>query len=258
MFISIDNKRIHYELINEQWISDGKTLLVFLHEGLGSIPQWKGFPEQLSNRLQLPALVYERQGYGESDFWDNGEIKSRFLHHEALLMLPLLIQKLNFDNPIIIFGHSDGGTIALIHASEPLANVKAVIVEAPHVFLEEHSLNGIRKARAILNNNKLVRVLDRYHQARAGDLIDKWTAHWLAANDTDWEASSSLKKIIIPLLLIQGDDDDFGTFAQIDMVAQLAESTIIEVAQIKDCGHVPHLQKQEEILKLAQDFINKI
>ena len=258
MIINIEGYNIHYELIGKEWISKGKDILVFLHEGLGSIPQWKNFPQVLSKQLQLPALIYERIGYGESDFWANDEIKSKFLHNEANVILPALIKELEIKNNIILFGHSDGGTISLIHLAKPLPQIKAAIVEAPHIFLEEHSLYGIRKARKLLDNSTIISILNKYHQGRAYTLIDKWTAHWLAANDIDWNAKSELNKITLPLLLIQGYNDDFGTFAQIDNVASSVKSKIIQVEKIEDCGHVPHLEKQEIIIDLTKDFINSI
>ncbi len=254
----IEGFNINYKLINEEWISEGRDILVLLHEGLGSIPQWKNFPSTISNKLKLPVLIYERIGYGESDFWTDGIIKSQFLHNEALVMLPALIKKLGILNSIIIFGHSDGGTIALIHASAAMAKVKAVIVEAPHILFEEYSLIGIRKARELLKNDAVIQILNRYHQGRAAELIDKWTAHWLAAKDIDWDASQKLNKITLPLLLIQGYKDDFGTFAQIDNVAKEVKSNIIQVERIEDCGHIPHLEQQEKIINLTEDFINKI
>jgi len=259
MKIEIKGFNINYYIINDDLLNKGKDLLVFLHEGLGSIPQWKGFPEVMATKMQLPALVYDRIGYGESDFWINDEIKSKFLHNEADVMLPALINELGITNNIILFGHSDGGTIALIHASNALPQVKAAIIEAPHVLLEQYSLLGIRKAREILNNEKIISIMNRYHQGRAAMLIDKWTAHWLEANDIDWEAKDKLKKITMPLLLIQGENDDFGTFLQIDTVSEYSNSEIIKVEKIKNCGHVPHLEKQDVILALVNDFIkNKI
>ncbi len=258
MYIKINGYNINYKIINEDLISQGRTLLVFFHEGLGSILQWKSFPDLLSNKMNMPALVYDRIGYGNSDFWTDREIKSKFLHNEALNIFPAIIKELKITNDIVLFGHSDGGTIALIHASNPLPQVKAAIIEAPHVFLEEFSLNGIRNARKILDNEKIIRLMDRYQQGRAAELIDKWTVHWLKANTDDWDAVGILKRISIPLLLMQGDKDDFGTFAQIDNVANSVLSEIVEVHKIDDCGHIPHLQKQEIIMEFASEFINRI
>lgn len=257
MFVSVLGKNIHYQIIEKQWVGEGRPLLVFLHEGLGSIPQWKNFPTKLSERLQLPALVYERVGYGESDYWQ-GPLSSKFLHFEGLIMLPELIKSLGFHNNIIIFGHSDGGTIGLIQSSQPMPQLLGSIIEAPHVMFEQHSRNGIAKARTMLEKEELIRIMDRYHSGRAAKLIDAWTAHWLNANPKEWEAGDELRKIEIPLLLIQGDDDEFGTYDQIDKVANEAKSKIIEVAKLPECGHVPHLQQMEKVMQLTENFIQKL
>ncbi len=258
MFIKVEGFNIHYQIIGNEWIKDGSDLLVFMHEGLGSIPQWKDFPSKLSEELQIPALVYERIGYGKSDFWDNEEIKSKFLHYEADVIFPKLLEELNIQNNIILFGHSDGGTTALLHSSLALPQLKATIIEAPHTFLEEHSIQGIKNARKILDNKKVIQVMNRYHSGRAYELIDKWTAHWLGGNIVDWDAEQRMKDIEIPLLLIQGDNDEFGTFAQIERVAESAKSKIIEIHKITDCGHIPHLEKQNEIIAISKNFINNI
>lgn len=257
MFTTVLGNKIHYQLIDEQWIDDGKPLLVFLHEGLGSIPQWKNFPAILSQRLQLPALIYERIGYGQSDYWQ-GPLSAKFLHFEGLVILPKLISKLKIDNSIILFGHSDGGTIALIQCSQPMPNLMGAIIEAPHIMYEQHSVNGIAKARAMLDNIKLMRLMNRYHNGRAAKLVDAWTSHWLKANPQEWEAGDEIAKIEKPLLLIQGDDDEFGTFKQIDKVAKEAKSKIIKMAKLPQCGHVPHLQQMEIVLQLTENFIKKI
>ncbi len=257
MFVSVLGKKIHYQIIDKQWIEQGKPLLVFLHEGLGSIPQWKRFPEKLSERLQLPALVYERVGYGQSDYWQ-GPLSAKFLYFEGLVMLPNLIEELSIENDIILFGHSDGGTIALIQCSQPMSQLKAAIVEAPHVFLEQHSLDGIAKVRTMLDNEEFIHVMNRFHYGRAAKLVDNWSSHWLKANPSDWEAGDILKQIDKPLLLIQGENDEFGTFEQIDKVAREARSKHIEVAKLEDCGHIPHLQKIEKVMQLTEEFINKL
>ncbi len=258
MFINVEGFNIHYQTTGNEWIEQDRDLLVFMHEGLGSIPQWKNFPALISEKLQLPALVYERIGYGKSDFWIDGEIKSKFLHYEADVMFPKLLEELDIKNKIILFGHSDGGTTALLHASQALPQVKAAIIEAPHTFLEEHSLLGITTARKILENEKIIQLMNKYHSGRATELIDKWTAHWLGGNIEDWDAEQRMESINIPLLLIQGANDEFGTFAQIESVAESAKSKIIEVHEIADCGHIPHLEKQNEIIAISKSFINNI
>jgi pimeloyl-ACP methyl ester carboxylesterase len=257
MFISVLGNNIHYQIIEKQWIEEGRPLLVFLHEGLGSIPQWKDFPQKLSDKLQLPALIYERVGYGQSDYW-KGPISRKFLHFEGLVMLPDLLKTLDINNKIIIFGHSDGGTIGLIQSSQPMPQLLGAIIEAPHIMFEQHSLDGIAKARTMLDQPKLIRIMDRYHSGRAAQLIDAWTSFWLNADPKEWEAGDEIKKIKKPLLLIQGDNDEFGTYNQIDKVTNEAQSKILEVAKLPECGHIPHLQQMDKVIELTEEFIQKL
>jgi pimeloyl-ACP methyl ester carboxylesterase len=257
MFTNILGKNIHYQLIEEQWIKGGRSLIIFLHEGLGSIGQWKAFPEKLCHLMQLPGLVYERIGYGKSDYWD-GPISSKFLHFEALVLLPRLIQQLMITNPLIIFGHSDGGTIGLIQSAQPMPNLLGSIIEAPHVMMENHSLAGIQMARNMLLNAEIMRAMNRYQNGRAERLVDDWTAHWLNADLRDWDAKDEIMKLSLPLLLMQGDDDEFGTMEQLYKIQKFAKSEILQLFEIKNCGHIPHLQQQNEVLGKSTQFIQLI
>ena len=257
MQINILGNNIHYSIIGEEWLKEGRDLLVFLHEGLGSIGQWKNFPEKLSSELQLPALVYDRVGYGKSDYW-KGKISSKFLPFEALAMFPSIIEELNITNNIIIFGHSDGGTIGLIQCSNPIPSLKAAIIEAPHVIFEDHSMEGIKKARKILDSPEILKAINRYHFGRAEKLIDDWTSFWLNSKAEDWELLEELKRVNTPILLIQGEEDDFGTFKQIDTIENLVKSHIIDIQKLENCGHIPHLQHQNTVIKLTKDFLLKL
>ena len=256
MQIEVLNKKINYEILNQDWLEDCRPLLIFLHEGLGSIGQWKDFPQKLSDKVKLPALIYDRVGYGGSDDWDE-EISPDFLHKEAAEYLPALLEALDLPNEHYIFGHSDGGTIALRYAAEQPSQLRGIIVEAPHVFLEDKSLQGIRTARLMLRKPEILERLNRYQNGRAAQLIDAWSGLWLRDDVRDWEMLEFLPKIECPMMLIQGDDDDFGTFKQLDVTADLARSDYIQVEKLTDCGHIPHLQQQEKVLKLSVDFLKK-
>jgi pimeloyl-ACP methyl ester carboxylesterase len=139
-----------------------------------------------------------------------------------------------------------------------MPQLKAAIIEAPHVMMEDHSLEGIAKARTMLDYPDIIKALNRYHHGRAEQLIDHWTSHWLKADLKDWEAIEELKKIHIPLLLIQGDKDEYGTFAQIDRIEEHVKSTLLQIQKVPDCGHIPHLQKQDEVLDFSLRFIHQI
>jgi len=255
MQIKVLNKNINYEILNQEWLEECRPLIVFLHEGLGSIDQWKSFPKLLSDAMQMPALVYDRVGYGKSDFWDT-KLNPDFLHKEATEYLPALIEALDLPNEYYLFGHSDGGTIALLHASSQPVQLRGIIVEAPHVIMEDTSIQGISMARQMLKVPALVKRLDRYQSNRAAQLIDAWSGLWLRDDVRDWTMLPLIGKIKSPMLLIQGDQDDFGTFEQLDIIANLAQSEFIQVEKLSDCGHIPHLQQQKIVMKLANTFLN--
>ena len=254
MTIKLFDKNINYEIVHPEWLEECRPLIIFLHEGLGSIGQWKDFPFLLSDRMRLPALVYDRVGYGASDWWD-GEPGPDFLHKEAFEYLPELLKALDLPNEYYLFGHSDGGTTALLHAATQPESLRGIIVEAPHVILEEQSLAGIRKARLMLRKPDILSKLDRYQSGRAARLVDAWTNLWLRDDVRNWQMLDLLPKINCPLLLIQGDDDDFGTFYQLDITAEKVSSEFVRIEKLKDCGHIPHLQQQEKVLQFAEDFL---
>ena len=257
MQIKVLDKNINYEIINQTWLEGCRPIIIFLHEGLGSIAQWKSFPKQLSDAVKMPVLVYDRVGYGKSDYWSH-KLSPDFLHKEAVEYLPALLQALDLPNEYYVFGHSDGGTIALLHASSCPEQLRGIIVEAPHVVLEEQSIAGISMAREMLKLPAMIKRLDRYQSGRAMQLIDAWTELWLRDDVRAWEMLSLIKKIETPMLLIQGDQDDFGTFQQLDIVNKLAKSTYVQVEKLENCGHIPHLQQQSTVLDLSVSFLKKV
>lgn len=252
-FINILNKRIHYKLIHSGEWSSEVPVIVFLHEGLGSIGQWRSFPDKLCKATGFQGLVYERIGYGKSDYWDN-EIPFDFLHYEAFEMLPELLKQLNIHQNYFVFGHSDGGTLALLHASLNPENLKGIVVEAPHVIIEEKSINGIRFTRKFLQNEEFITKLEKHHPHRAKRLLDEWTAFWLSNQAKEWEMLELLKKIKCPALLIQGEQDHFGTFEQLYTIEKLMLGKC-EILKLADCGHVPHLEKETEVIVESKKFI---
>ena len=193
MQIKVLNHNINYEFINQDWLNECRPVIIFLHEGLGSIGQWKSFPKLLSDAMQMPVLIYDRVGYGKSDYWDK-ELSPDFLHKEAVEYLPALIESLDLPNEYYIFGHSDGGTIALLHASSRPEQLRGIIVEAPHIILEEQSIQGISMARETLKLPAMLKRLDRYQSGRAAQLIDAWTGLWLRPDVRKWEMLSLIKR----------------------------------------------------------------
>jgi pimeloyl-ACP methyl ester carboxylesterase len=257
MYISINNHRINYELINQSLLDMQKPVLVFLHEGLGSIGQWKDFPQNLCDKINLPGLIYDRYGYGLSDPLKEKR-KSTFLHDEAFIYLPQLIKNLKINNKLILVGHSDGASLALIYASAFSETLLGVISEAAHVLLEEISLNGIKKiAQEYKTSESLRKRFEKYHPNISDTMFNGWVDAWLDADFKAWNIEALLPEIKVPVLAIQGDIDEYGSFDQLASIKKNV-SADVEVVYLSDCGHVPHLQATEKVVSKMADFIFKI
>lgn len=257
MQIKIDKYNLEYEIVNPELLKENLPCIVMLHEGLGSLQQWKTFPDAMMQEQKFPILMFNRRGYGRSDFFENG-IPKDFLRYDAYVSLPGLINALNISNPLILFGHSDGGTISLLAASSPLENLLGIMVEAPHVIIEDKSIGGIKSARSLLYQEDLLERMNKYQHGRAWKLVDAWTSFWLNPEQRIWEMDEELSKIECPILLIQGEDDNFGTFKQLDHIKSKVKSKWIKECRLPQCGHAPHLEKQEEVAAACRRFMNEI
>jgi len=230
-----------------------KPVLVFLHEGLGSITQWRDFPRKVVEATGCPALVYARYGYGKSDVLE-GPRTVDFMHREALTALPELLTALGIAAPILV-GHSDGASISLIHAGAGNA-VTGVVVEAPHVFMEEYNLNGIRAARKTFESTDLPARLGKHHRD-ATKTFYGWHDAWMSHDFLSWNIESFLPGIRCPLMAIQGEEDAYGTMAQLDAIARQVSGPC-ELVKLADCGHAPHKEQPEKTLAAATRFIHTL
>jgi len=239
-----------------QWIGgpDSAPTLVFLHEGLGSIAQWRDFPARVAQAAGCRALVYDRYGYGNSDILVEDRVGVDFMHREALLFLPEIFKELKIENPVLV-GHSDGASIALIHAGSGHP-VRGIAAMAPHVFVEEHGLKSIRSAREEFETTYLAERLERYHR-EARRSFHLWNDAWLAPAFKDWNIEEYLPRIRCPVLAIQGEGDEYGTMAQLDAIARQAGGPC-ELLKLPDCGHSPHKDQPEKVLGSVSGFIRKI
>jgi pimeloyl-ACP methyl ester carboxylesterase len=257
LYIRAANHRLfaqRIEPVSELSIAAPVTL-VFLHEGLGSIAQWRDFPARLSIATGLPALVYERWGYGNSDILDNPRTV-HYLHDEALMSLPEVLQQSDITHAILI-GHSDGGSIALMFAAMHGDNIRGVITEAAHVFVEDVTITGIRKAVELYETTDLRNRLYQYHKDNTDSMFRGWAHTWLSKEFRTWNIEEYLPRITCPLLVLQGAQDEYGTQAQVDsIVSQVAGPA--KGLMIPDCGHVPHLQAQRRVLEEMANFINAL
>ena len=228
--------------------------LVFLHEGLGSVALWRDFPQRVADAMALPALTYSRAGYGRSTGLRAARAP-RYMHDEALVTLPALLDALGIVEPILI-GHSDGASIALIHAGAKARPVRALVAMAPHVFVEDLSIAGIEQARHAYESTDLRAKLGRYH-ADADSAFRGWNDIWLSPAFRDWNIESFLPGVACPLLLIQGRDDEYGTLAQLDAIERQV-SGHVESVVLADCRHSPHRDQAQTTLGAIVGFVSTL
>jgi len=245
--------RLYYEVYPGQ--ADRPTL-VFLHEGLGSVEQWREFPEQLCQRTGCPGLVYDRLGYGKSSPMPHPRT-IHYLHRAALVELPQVIEALLPGRPFVLIGHSDGGSISLIFGAEQSPWLKGIITEAAHVLVEQVSVDGVAKAAAAFAEGKLKRALVRYHGDKTEVLFNAWATTWQSPWFGAWNIEYLLPAISVPMLVLQGRDDQYGTAAQVEAIVARAAGRVTP-ALLEDCAHAPHLEFPRLVLDLMTCYINRI
>ena len=211
--------RVSAELIRPRAKTGDRPVLVFLHEGLGSIGQWRDFPEKLCEKTGCPALVYDRCGHGTSDPLTESR-RPDYLHDEALLSLPEVLKQCVIDKPIFI-GHSDGGSIAIIYAGTYPQKVTGIITEAAHVFVEDVTVDGIKRAVEVYESTDLRTRLARFHGSNTELMFRGWADIWLSPEFRDWNIENYLPNVTCPLLAVQGRDDEYGTPVQVEACGKL-------------------------------------
>lgn len=249
--VTVDGKRLETLWIEPPDAS--AETIVMLHEGLGSIALWKDFPQRLAMRTSCRVLVYSRYGHGNSD----KTMEKRpvdFMHHEGEVVVPELLDKLSIEQPILL-GHSDGGSIGLIFAGRYPERASALILEAPHVFVEDHGLGSITAAKAAFETTDFREKLARYH-AHVDETFWGWNDIWLDARFRPWNIETYLESIRCPVLCIQGEQDEYGTRTQIDAIQARVPCT--EILMLPDCKHSPHRDQREATLEKMVDFVDRV
>ena len=237
--------------------------LVFLHEGLGSVAMWRGWPAQLCLATGRAGWVYSRRGYGQSDALQDvrglGRLKPDYMHAEAWAVLPALLEALNVKAPVLV-GHSDGGSIALLHASR--FPVSACVVMAPHVMVEDISVKSIAQARDAFTQGDLRARLVRYH-ADVDCAFWQWNDIWLSDAFRSFDIRPDCRRITAPLLAIQGQDDPYGTMRQIEEIQVSCQENDLWptnnvnslLQKLEQCGHSPHRDQTTLTTQLIVDFL---
>ncbi len=229
--------------------------LVFLHEGLGCVAMWRDFPARVAEAGGCGALVYSRAGYGQSDpiALPRGV---RYMHDEALVTLPLVLDALAVQQAILV-GHSDGGSIALIYAGSGRAEqVRGLILEAPHVFTEEITLRSIAAAAENYRSGGLSTALERYHGKNVDGAFWGWNQAWLDPAFRSWNIAEYLPQIRVPVLVIQGENDQYGTLRQVETIEQGCVGQVRSVI-FADCGHSPHRDQPQHTLEAMAAFLRE-
>jgi pimeloyl-ACP methyl ester carboxylesterase len=252
LFIDINDSDLEYRWIGEQ--TGDLPVLIFLHEGLGCVSLWRDFPDKLSNRTGLPALVYSRAGYGRSNPIMLPR-PIRFMHDEAEVLKKLLDRFAI--NEAILVGHSDGASISLIHAGRIQCNgVKALILEAPHVFTEPTQLESIARMAGVYCTTDLRDRLAKHHGDNTDIAFRGWNDVWLDPDFKSWNIEEFLPAITVPVLLVQGNNDEYGTMRQIEAIRKQVAGPV-EICELPQCGHSPHREHPGPTLDAMTSFIRR-
>ncbi|MBL8438066.1 MAG: alpha/beta hydrolase [Zoogloeaceae bacterium] len=251
--VVIDGKALEYVRLPSAHPKDAAPALVFLHEGLGSISLWRDFPQRVADATGCEAVVFSRAGYGRSD----PEPAPRgvdYMHKQGLEVLPAFLSALGLENPFL-FGHSDGGSIALICAGGTATPLAGIVVMAPHVLVEEITLAGIREAGEAYARTDLPQRLSRHHPD-VDRVFQAWHRIWLDPAFRDWNIEAYLAQIHCPILAIQGEDDEYGTLDQIERIARGAAD--VDLVKLADCRHSPHKDQPEAVIAATQAFVERL
>jgi pimeloyl-ACP methyl ester carboxylesterase len=224
--------------------------IVMLHEGLGSISHWKDFPSQLAEETGAGVLVYSRYGHGASDALKEPRPVS-YMHHEARVVLPEILRQAGIRHPLLL-GHSDGASIAIIYAGSFPDSPAGLILEAPHVFVEDISVSSIAQVREAYKQTDLPARLRRHH-TNAESLFWGWNNIWLHPDFRDWNIESFLDLIRCPVLVLQGAQDEYGTVKQIEAIRTKIPSTSAIV--LDEYKHAPHRDQREATMAAVRQFL---
>lgn len=232
----------------------GRPTIIFLHDSLGSVELWRDFPRQLGSITNCNVLVYDRQGYGKSSPFASEERANDYLEVEADV-LNQLIEGYGIQQPIL-FGHSDGGSIALIAAAKYPERMVGVVTEGAHIFVEDITLLGIRHAVDAYQTTNLKERLEKYHGHKTEAVFRAWADTWLREGFRPWNIEGLLPQIKCPVLVIQGEADEYGSLAQVDGIITQVSGVASQLI-IPGVGHTPHKEAKELVLGQSAMFIKQ-
>lgn len=253
-FVKVGGHSLEYQIFPAHQIN--RPTLVLLHEGLGSVAMWRDFPARLAAATGCRTLVYSRYGYGESDVLD-APFATDFMHREAREALPELLAALDIRKPVLV-GHSDGASIALLHAGDGRFEVAGLVVMAPHCFVEDISIRSIEAAKVAFETTDLPARLGKYHRDVRRTFYG-WNDIWLNPEFRSWNIEDCLPQILCPVLAIQGEDDEYGTMAQIEAIAAGATAAPdVELLKLADCRHSAHKDQPLAVIEAINRFTESL
>jgi pimeloyl-ACP methyl ester carboxylesterase len=242
--------------LEQDRVGGGAPALVFLHEGLGSVSLWRDFPRAVAAATGSSALVYSRRGYGRSDPAPRPRPLG-FMHDEALRVLPAVLDAAGIDDAVLV-GHSDGASIALVYAGAIGARVRGVVAMAPHVMVEDVCVRSIAAIRDAYDapGSDLRDRLARHH-ADVDGAFHGWADAWLDPGFLSWDLRGYLPGVRVPVMVIQGEDDEYGTLAQVDAIERGVPAPVERVI-LPACGHSPHRDQREATLAAITRFVRSV
>lgn len=251
-FLDVDGVRLEYMSIGDHGV--GGAGLVLLHEGLGCVRMWRNFPQRLHEASGRQVFVYSRRGYGRSDA-KPAPWSIEYMHEEGLHILPRVLAAANLDD-VILVGHSDGASIALIYAGGVESHsARGLVLMAPHVFNEAVCVESIEKARVAYQHTELRSRLQRYHGDNVDDAFHGWNGAWLDPGFLEWNIEQYLPAVTVPTLLIQGRQDQYGTARQVEAIERQIDAPV-KCRMLSDCGHSPHIDQPQAVLDSIKHFLD--
>lgn len=249
-YLKIDDYQLFYKYIkNEKNLN--KPSLLFLHDSWGCTEMWDDSPEEMVNIFHLNALMYDRRGYGKSSHFSS-EPRTKYYLHEAAEELIMVMDEIGI-NQAVLYGHSDGGTIALIAAALYPERIKALMVEGAHSFVEEKGKAAVRESRDKAKHNSLLQALERFHGDKAEELFRRWHEAWLGDFFAGWTIIPLLKNIQCPVLAFRGENDPFDTIDQLNALEREITSRLT-VKVVPDAAHTPRKENAAETFNLIKNF----
>lgn len=238
-----------------------RPIIVFLHDSLGCIKLWKDFPKKLGSLTHCNIMLYDRQGYGMSCPFSNVNRDNNYMETEADILdeiIDLCIPDYRDQNSkTILFGHSDGGSIALIYGAKYQEKLQGIITEGAHIFVEDETISGIKAAKELYKTTDLRAKLEKYHSIKTDEMFRAWTETWLSPEFREWNIEKFLPRINCPVLAIQGENDEFGTIRQVDGIRTKVSGSSYGLI-IPGAKHTPHIEFEELMLEKCKEFILSI